>query len=1239
LISGENDVTWDMGVYQTASIGNRIWLDTNADGIQDVGELNVTDANIIIELIDENNNTVQTINGITDGLYAFDNIYPSSYQIRFRIPTNYIVSPQDTTGTNVDDMTDSDLNATTLLTDMTILSSGENDISWDVGIFVPASFGNRIWLDTNADGIQDATEGNFTEEVTIVLLDENNNTVKDASGNAVNSITTQTGAYNFRNLVPASYHVVFTLPTGVTLSPLSRGVDSSLDSDVNVGTNATVNTVLESGENDTSWDAGVYVYASIGDTIWIDNNGNGLQDDSETLDINVTVNLYNSDNTLADTQTVAAGGNGAYLFENIVPNSYYVEFVLPSSSEYIFTSRNEGSDDSLDSDVDASGRTTTEVIVSGESNLTLDAGIYVPATIGDRVWLDANANGIQDLNENGIADLNVTLFDEDNVSVDMVVTDENGTYVFTGLIPADYHVVFALSDENGQSYVVSTANIMIDADDTNNSDCNAQGVTRVETLISGENNRDYDAGLYTLLSIGNFVWSDENGNGIQDVTEPGLENINVTLFREETNGTTTTVGITSTNSNGEYLFTSLVPGYYYVHFETLEHFRVTVENSGSNDALDSDINTITGQTSLFELLSPYNNMTIDAGFYELATISGTVSEDTDNDDLADVMLEGVTIDLLDSNGTVISTTTTDSNGSYIFIDVEPGTYTVVETQPSGLLNVSENEGGADGDVGNTILDNIISVIVGIGENDTLNDFVEESGITIGDRVWIDSNGDGIQDSSETSNIDLSGISVNLLLDGVVVASTDTDALGNYLFEDYAEGNYSIEFDLSTLPEHYGVTKENEGNDDTNDSDANIETGITSSEYLIPGDDIRTFDMGIYLLGTISGMVLEDINDDNIGDRPMADITINLYDENGNLVATTVTDANGYYEFSGLPQGTYTIHEIQPNGYLDVGETNGDYPDDNTINTITIDLDAGEHDEYNDFTEEIGGSIGNYVWYDKNGDGLQNSDETGVNAVHVCLEDDQGNAILDANSTQRCTDTNATGYYLFEGVLPGNYVVVFEIPDGTTLTPFPQEGSDSDKDSNPLEVIGGYAHAAVTLNIGEDILHIDMGLVYLNNASIGDFVWIDENEDGIFDNHEVGLDGATVNLYDLSGNLLETIVTHDGGKYLFEHLAEGTYVVEFIVPNEMGYEFTQENIGGTGELDSDANVLTGRTEPIVLREGEHIVIVDAGVYCGCEDAPIKANGGDALGFLGMLLMMLSTLMTALFFVRKEEEQRV
>ena len=67
-------------------------------------------------------------------------------------------------------------------------------------------------------------------------------------------------------------------------------------------------------------------------------------------------------------------------------------------------------------------------------------------------------------------------------------------------------------------------------DDTKDSDANVTtGKSTGVTLTSGENNTTVDAGYYKLGSIGDLVWDDRNGNGIQDPGEPGMGGLTVTL--------------------------------------------------------------------------------------------------------------------------------------------------------------------------------------------------------------------------------------------------------------------------------------------------------------------------------------------------------------------------------------------------------------------------------------------------------------------------------------------------------------------------------------------------------------------------------------------------------------------------------------------------------------------------------------------------------------------------------------
>jgi len=1107
-----------------------------------------------------------------------------------------------------------------------------NSSESNVTVYEQIHIGDLVWEDLDADGVQDSGEPGISGVSVSLILDSNNSVIQTTT-------TDNNGTYRFDLNSSDTYHIRFTQPTGYRVTiPNSTVTTDLLDSDIN----SSLQTPAESlsyGENNTTFDAGFFRVAAIGDKVWIDADGDGIQDNNaaEVGVQGVRVKLYDANDTEVTKDidgnlfgNVDTNASGEYLFDHLRPGIYYVGFTLPTG--YKFTIKGVGG--ATDSDADlTTGKTAKTTLVSNETDKSWDAGIYVPVSIGDRVWLDANANGIQDATESGIADLNVTLYDSAGGQIATTTTNANGNYGFNSLLPGSYSVGFSLSDNNGTNYIVSPqVGVQSDA---NNSDINTTGFSVSTTLSSGESTLNIDAGLYKAVSIGDFVWYDSDMNGLQDIGEVGIKDVNVTLYKVEDNNSVTNKGIHQTTLSGIYHFTNLVPGSYYVKVQEPTGYRVTLQNSGSDDK-DSDIDKQSYRTVTIVLRSPDDNMTLDAGFYKLGRITGSVTKDTNNDNIGDVNLSNVTITLKDLNGNTIMTTTTDIQGLYAFENVEPGSYIIVESQPVGLVNVSENEGGSDNDSGDSILNNQISVLLKSGESDTGNDFVEELGVSIGDRVWYDSNGDGIQDANETNTTGIGGIVVRLYLDGGrLVSSTHTQSDGTYLFENYSEGSYYVQFDLSTLSDHYGVTKLNQDSNESIDSDANLTTGITAVQSLSSGVINRTFDMGIYLLGTISGTIWVDKNKDGIGDTTLQGVKIVLYDDSGNIIATTLSGADGSYLFSDIPQGTYTIKEEQPEGYLNAGEREGDKPKDGVINSITVHVGVAEEDKKNDFIEEIGGSIGDYVWYDANANGLQDSTEKGQQGVHVCLEDSSGNAVRDGSGVAKCLDTNLSGYYLFDGLFPGDYVVVFSLPTDTTLTPIPQAGTDITIDSDPIESFNHIAKSpTVTLTLGNHIKSVDMGFVYLHSGSIGDYVWIDTNKDGILNEGERGLDNVLVRLYDAEGTLIKEMTTHDGGQYLFEHLPEGNYIVEFVSP-EGGYVFSPNNRGDEG-IDSDANQFTGRTTMISLREGEHIPVIDAGVNCGCDE--VSVDSVDTFEKVSMLLMIFMTFLTVYLLAIKEEQRR-
>ncbi len=113
------------------------------------------------------------------------------------------------------------------------------------------------------------------------------------------------------------------------------------------------------------------------------------------------------------------------------------------------------------------------------------------------------------------------------------------------------------------------------------------------------------------------------------------------------------------------------------------------------------------------------------------------------------------------------------------------------------------------------------------------------------------------------------------------------------------------------------------------------------------------------------------------------------------------------------------------------------------------------------------------------------------------------------------------------------------------------------------------------------------------AGIGDFVWFDDNRDGIQDLGEPGVPGVIVHLMDCEGNVLATDTTDSDGFYWFGDLTPGNYNIQFELPD--GFMFSPQDQGSDDALDSDADVTTGMTICTDLEGGEADSTWDAGIY--------------------------------------------
>jgi serine-aspartate repeat-containing protein C/D/E len=132
-----------------ASIGDFVWEDKNYNGVQDGGESGI--ANVTVKLLNSANTVLATTTTDSSGKYLFSNLNPGDYKVQVVEPSGYYVTKQDQ---GSDNAKDSDINSSGI-TALTTLSAGEDDLSWDAGLYRKASVGDKVWEDWNHNNVQD----------------------------------------------------------------------------------------------------------------------------------------------------------------------------------------------------------------------------------------------------------------------------------------------------------------------------------------------------------------------------------------------------------------------------------------------------------------------------------------------------------------------------------------------------------------------------------------------------------------------------------------------------------------------------------------------------------------------------------------------------------------------------------------------------------------------------------------------------------------------------------------------------------------------------------------------------------------------------------------------------------------------------------------------------------------------------------------------------------------------------
>ena len=758
---------------------------------------------------------------------------------------------------------------------------------------------------------------------------------------------------------------------------------------------------------------------SIGDFVWLDLDGDGIQDGGAEVGIpNVTVALYRDRNTngildAADgsiQETAVTDVNGLYLFRNRSPKAYLVKVTDTNNALQGLTLTGGPDPHALTLGV-------------GEHYRIADFG-YQPdpltlAALGDRVWLDENSDGVQDAGEAGIANVTVQLYSGGSL-VTSTVTDVNGEYMFTSLQAGTYRVVVDTSTMPPGL----AANQTYDLDGTLDDETTvplAAGQERVDADFgyNWADTPDVDGGT-GLGAIGDYVWIDANGDGVQDAGEAGIANVTLRLYNDPDGDGVydNLVATTNTGTAGLYIFDELPPGAYVVEVDD------TTLPAGYTQTGDPDA-TLDDRTTFPVVLGPGDvYVNADFGYQPGASyrIGDTIYFDTNGDGIengADYGIAGVSVALVaDVNGNgvwdtgepVIATDITDADGLYLFPGLPNDDYIVWVNDTRNVLDGLVQTGDPDGG-----LDNRSALTISDSDNLDQDFGYAPQGHSpvvglIGDTIFLDRDASGTPDAGEG----IEGVTVRLYNGtGNLLSTTVTDENGHYYFGDLGAGQYTVRVDTATLPAGVSNTVDPDGG-----------TPNESSLPLALGEINLLQDFGYRAAGlanAIGDTLWKDLNADGTLDPAemgrFAAVTMALYDTNGNIVATTTTDANGEYLFTGLPDGTYVVDVTDDgnllNGYWKSDGQNDGANDNSQDDPYTVSVSGGQTNLTADFGYYIeGAALGNYVWLDIDGDGLQNAAEPPLANVLLTLTI----AYPSGSNVQAVTTTDANGFYSFATLL-------------------------------------------------------------------------------------------------------------------------------------------------------------------------------------------------------------------------------
>ena len=580
-----------IGALKPAVFGGVVWLDADDDGRRQMDDTVLSDVSVVLTMLSGADAGV-TMETRTDetGVYRFDQVMPGEAKITCTLPDGYAFA-RNASGTrrvSVIPMADActgESAAIPVLADSVMTN-------YDIGVVGVGVISGSFWEDRTYNGRRDPDENGISGAV-MTLVDA-------VSGKPVHAVVSdESGAYQIGFVRAGEYMLRAELPDGMILTLDGESVIPMSDA----STGMTQQFALAMGESRTGADVGAIVPAEVSGRLLIDANEDGVCEDGESGLKGAVITLMQGGTAVASSRS---DEDGRFTVGMLRPDTYRIRVTLPDDALFA-----ENVTLRL-ADPDAQEGETGEFGLAMGQKLDAGAvGVVMAAEVSGRAWSDMNADGAMDGDEPALEGVAVELI-HNGKTIANTVAGADGRYAFKRLRSGAYALRFTLPNgmlfadriggQNGSCVTVVPGNT---------------GMSDEFALAMGEKRAHMNVGGIRPGKIGDTVWLDLDGNGLQDYKEPQVYGIEIMLLAKEADGSYSEAARTLSDEYGYYAFESLRPGSYIVRVILRDGDLLTGTFGAPLGEIDSDIDPDTGSTAEIRLQSGQKLRNIDIGFARL----------------------------------------------------------------------------------------------------------------------------------------------------------------------------------------------------------------------------------------------------------------------------------------------------------------------------------------------------------------------------------------------------------------------------------------------------------------------------------------------------------------------------------------------------------------------------------------------------------------------------------------------